>query len=81
MRSVFMIAFEVILNFIIVWFSGVLGLKRKDCGGGRVYCYLQSPPPAWPGRAIPDFEKNNWNTPKPITVLGSTGSIGTQVQL
>ncbi|KAF7825848.1 1-deoxy-D-xylulose 5-phosphate reductoisomerase, chloroplastic-like [Senna tora] len=61
-----------------VKFPGVLGVKRKDGGSGRFYCLVQSPPPAWPGRAIPDFETQKWNPPKPITILGSTGSIGTQ---
>eukprot|EP01023_Acetabularia_acetabulum_P058770 TRINITY_DN698_c0_g1_i2.p1 TRINITY_DN698_c0_g1~~TRINITY_DN698_c0_g1_i2.p1 ORF type:complete len:491 (-),score=91.47 TRINITY_DN698_c0_g1_i2:528-1874(-) len=37
-----------------------------------------SPPPAWPGSAqIPTGYKNR-DTPKPISILGSTGSIGTQ---
>ncbi|KAG5234133.1 1-deoxy-D-xylulose phosphate reductoisomerase family protein [Salix suchowensis] len=45
-----------------------LSLKRKDCGGRRIQCSVQNqnqPPPTWDG-------------PKPISIVGSTGSIGTQ---
>ena len=47
----------------------------------RVYCSAaHSPPPAWPGTAIPEpSDFKTWDGPKPISVLGSTGSIGTQV--
>jgi hypothetical protein len=36
------------------------------------------PPPAWPGRAVAE-EVVKRNGPKPISLIGSTGSIGTQV--
>ena len=36
-------------------------------------------PPAWPGRAeAPAVAKQSWAGPKPISLIGSTGSIGTQ---
>ena len=36
-------------------------------------------PPAWPGRAeAPADAKRSWVGPKPISLIGSTGSIGTQ---
>nr|QBP34360.1 plastid 1-deoxy-D-xylulose 5-phosphate reductoisomerase [Ulva prolifera] len=35
-------------------------------------------PPAWPGRAVAPADYKNRTTPKPISLLGSTGSIGTQ---
>lgn len=35
-------------------------------------------PPAWPGRAVIEDVKIR-NGPKPISLIGSTGSIGTQV--
>ena len=36
-------------------------------------------PPAWPGRAeAPADAKRAWTGPKPISLIGSTGSIGTQ---
>jgi len=62
-------------------------LKRKESDRieeRRVYCSAaaQSPPPAWPGTAIPEpSDFKTWEGPKPITVLGSTGSIGTQVYI
>ncbi|MCO5566568.1 hypothetical protein L7F22_020245 [Adiantum nelumboides] len=37
-----------------------------------------SPPPAWPGRAVVSDVKRTWEGPKPLSLLGSTGSIGTQ---
>nr|QTZ19690.1 1-deoxy-D-xylulose 5-phosphate reductoisomerase [Bixa orellana] len=62
---------------------GKFTLKRKDFGttfGRRVQCSAQAqqPPPAWPGRAAPDPGSKTWDGPKPISVVGSTGSIGTQ---
>ena len=35
-------------------------------------------PSAWPGRAVVE-EVKKWSGPKPISLIGSTGSIGTQV--
>jgi hypothetical protein len=61
-------------------------LKRKE-NGRKVYCSVQSsssgsgPPPAWPGRAIPELANKTWEGPKPISIVGCTGSIGTQVLL
>ncbi|KAF2315940.1 hypothetical protein GH714_040735 [Hevea brasiliensis] len=46
--------------------------------GKKVQCSAQPPPPAWPGRAFPDLGRKTWDGPKPISVVGSTGSIGTQ---
>jgi 1-deoxy-D-xylulose-5-phosphate reductoisomerase len=59
-------------------------LKRKESDTKvlrrRVYCSANSPQPAWPGTAIPEpSDFKTWDGPKPISVLGSTGSIGTQV--
>lgn len=57
-------------------------MKRKDSGkafGRIVQCSAQRPPPAWPGRAFPEPGRKTWDGPKPISVVGSTGSIGTQV--
>lgn len=62
--------------------SGGFSIKRKDFGvafGKKVQCSAQPPPPAWPGRAFPELSRKNWDGPKPISVVGSTGSIGTQV--
>ncbi|KAF2311409.1 hypothetical protein GH714_022747 [Hevea brasiliensis] len=62
-------------------FPGVISLKRKDFGaafGRKVQCSAQPPPPAWPGRAFPEPGRKTWDGPKPISVVGSTGSIGTQ---
>jgi len=38
----------------------------------------QAPPPAWPGRAVAEPGQRSWDGPKPISIVGSTGSIGTQ---
>lgn len=62
--------------------SGGLSLKRKDVKviGKGIRCSVQSPPPsAWPGTALVDPGSKNWDGPKPISIVGSTGSIGTQV--
>nr|Q9XES0.2 RecName: Full=1-deoxy-D-xylulose 5-phosphate reductoisomerase, chloroplastic; Short=1-deoxyxylulose-5-phosphate reductoisomerase; Short=DXP reductoisomerase; AltName: Full=2-C-methyl-D-erythritol 4-phosphate synthase; Flags: Precursor [Mentha x piperita]AAD24768.2 1-deoxy-D-xylulose-5-phosphate reductoisomerase [Mentha x piperita] len=64
-------------------FQGGFAFKRKDSGctaAKRVHCSAQSqsPPPAWPGRAFPEPGRMTWEGPKPISVIGSTGSIGTQ---
>ncbi|GFZ17470.1 1-deoxy-D-xylulose 5-phosphate reductoisomerase [Actinidia rufa] len=56
-------------------------LKRKDYGSTfrkRIHCSAQQPPPAWPGRAVVEPDRKTWDGPKPISVVGSTGSIGTQ---
>lgn len=57
-------------------------MKTKHCGskvGRRVHCSVLTPPPAWPGRAVPEETRKTWEGPKPISIVGSTGSIGTQV--
>ncbi|XP_058749376.1 1-deoxy-D-xylulose 5-phosphate reductoisomerase, chloroplastic [Vicia villosa] len=65
-------------------FPGGLALKRREdgraSGGRRVFCSVQSssPPPAWPGRAVPELGYKTWEGQKPISIVGSTGSIGTQ---
>nr|AVI24633.1 1-deoxy-D-xylulose-5-phosphate reductoisomerase [Lilium hybrid cultivar] len=55
---------------------------RKDKGMScmkRVSCSMQQgPPPAWPGRAVSEPGRKSWDGPKPISIVGSTGSIGTQ---
>lgn len=57
--------------------------KRMERGivqATRTSCSLQQgPPPAWPGRAVPEPGYGwSWDKPKPIAIVGSTGSIGTQ---
>lgn len=63
-------------------FSGGLSIRRKGCSGAfakRVQCSAQPPPPpAWPGRAVAEPGRQSWEGPKPISIVGSTGSIGTQ---
>lgn len=63
-------------------FSGGLSIRRKECSGAfskRVQCSAQPPPlPAWPGRAVAEPGRQSWDGPKPISIVGSTGSIGTQ---
>ena len=57
-------------------------MRRKDCRtvvGRRIQCSAQAPPPAWPGSAFPEPGRRTWDGPKPISIVGSTGSIGTQV--
>lgn len=74
-------------SLLLIWeFGFILGgfsFKRKDVKvviGKGVRCSAQpSPPPAWPGTALVDPGTKNWNGPKPISIVGSTGSIGTQV--
>lgn len=44
----------------------------------NVKCSAAGPPPAWPGRAVVNEGKKAWDGPKPISLIGSTGSIGTQ---
>ncbi|KAK4843723.1 hypothetical protein QYF36_011823 [Acer negundo] len=61
--------------------SGKCSWRRKDSGitvGRIVRCSAQPPPPAWPGRAVPEQVQKTWDGPKPISIVGSTGSIGTQ---
>ena len=68
---------------VCLFLLGGFALQRKDCKaafGRRVHCSVQPPPPAWPGRAVPETGRNSWDGPKPISIIGSTGSIGTQVQ-
>lgn len=70
--------------FCLFFFLGGIALQRKDFRAPfrrRVHCSVQQPPPAWPGRAVPEPGRSTWDGPKPISVLGSTGSIGTQVLL
>ncbi|MED6106008.1 hypothetical protein PIB30_000794 [Stylosanthes scabra] len=69
-------------NILTPKFPGNFALKRKKFGaaaGTRVSCSVQvPPPPAWPGRAVPEQNLKTWDGPKPISIVGSTGSIGTQ---
>ncbi|KAL6493552.1 hypothetical protein OROGR_032331 [Orobanche gracilis] len=67
------------LNFLK--FRGGLALKRKEnetAASQKIHCSAQPPPPAWPGRAVVEPSRKSWDCPKPISVVGSTGSIGTQ---
>nr|ACI45244.1 1-deoxy-D-xylulose 5-phosphate reductoisomerase [Stevia rebaudiana]CAD22156.1 1-deoxy-D-xylulose 5-phosphate reductoisomerase [Stevia rebaudiana] len=61
--------------------QGGFCFKRKDVklAGKGIRCSAQPPPPpAWPGTALVDPGTKNWDGPKPISIVGSTGSIGTQ---
>ncbi|KZV52129.1 1-deoxy-D-xylulose-5-phosphate reductoisomerase [Dorcoceras hygrometricum] len=68
-----------LLDGLVLLKCGVV-VKRKDgCTvAKRVHCSAQPPPPAWPGRAVFEPGRVSWEGPKPISVVGSTGSIGTQ---
>lgn len=52
--------------------------RTRRAFGRTTHCSLQAPPPAWPGRAVVDEDRKVWDGPKPFSVVGSTGSIGTQ---
>ncbi|KAJ8449102.1 hypothetical protein Cgig2_004157 [Carnegiea gigantea] len=60
--------------------KGALSPKRKTRvqTSARISCSAEQPPPAWPGRAVADPDHKMWEAQKPIAVIGSTGSIGTQ---
>ena len=62
--------------------QGGFSVKRKDAKlpiGKPVRCSAPPAlPPAWPGTALVDPGPKNWEGPKPISIVGSTGSIGTQ---
>eukprot|EP00249_Psilotum_nudum_P020815 c27857_g1_i1 orf=599-2053(+) len=51
---------------------------KKQVVVGQVRCNVSGPPPAWPGRAVVEEKKKTWDGPKPLSLIGSTGSIGTQ---
>ncbi|XP_074570692.1 1-deoxy-D-xylulose 5-phosphate reductoisomerase, chloroplastic-like [Curcuma longa] len=60
-----------------------LPLAQKQKGAKiqfwRASCSMQQGlPPAWPGRAVVEPGHKTWDGPKPISIVGSTGSIGTQ---
>uniref|UniRef100_A0A1J3HJ23 1-deoxy-D-xylulose-5-phosphate reductoisomerase n=1 Tax=Noccaea caerulescens TaxID=107243 RepID=A0A1J3HJ23_NOCCA len=65
---------------------GGFSLRKRSQGkyfGKGVKCSVKvqqqsPPPPAWPGRAVPEQPRQSWDGPKPISIIGSTGSIGTQ---
>nr|ABC74566.1 1-deoxy-D-xylulose-5-phosphate reductoisomerase [Picrorhiza kurrooa] len=69
-------------NFNSFKLQGGFSLKRKENGRTaalRVQCSASAqPPPAWPGRAVANSGHKSWEGPKPISIVGSTGSIGTQ---
>ncbi|KAG4118212.1 hypothetical protein ERO13_D11G000832v2 [Gossypium hirsutum] len=48
-------------------------IRRLQCSGQAPH-----PPPAWPGLAFPHPGRKTWDGPKPISIVGSTGSIGSQ---
>lgn len=53
--------------------------SSSSCAGARgIQCSTNGPPPAWPGRAVYEAKKKSYEGPKPIALIGSTGSIGTQ---
>lgn len=63
--------------------KGNFSCKRKDIQmfSKKICCSAQpaqTPPPAWPGRAVVEPDRKAWDGPKPISIVGSTGSIGTQ---
>ncbi|GAB2269849.1 hypothetical protein Dimus_004768 [Dionaea muscipula] len=61
--------------------KGAPALRKKECtptSSGRIHCSVQPPPPAWHGRAVAEPGRKVWDGPKPISIVGSTGSIGTQ---
>ncbi|PWA44437.1 1-deoxy-d-xylulose-5-phosphate reductoisomerase 1 [Artemisia annua] len=63
--------------------GGGFSFKKKDVKFAirkGVRCSAQpSVPPAWPGTALVDPGTKNWDGQKPISIVGSTGSIGTQI--
>lgn len=64
-------------------YLGGFAFKKKDfgaSGGKKIQCSVQPPPPAWPGRAVAEPGYKTWEGQKPISIVGSTGSIGTQVK-
>ncbi|KAK7330487.1 hypothetical protein VNO77_24682 [Canavalia gladiata] len=68
-------------NCLTAKFPGGIAFRRREHGatsGRRVCCSVQVPPPAWPGRAVPEQGHKTWEGPKPISIVGCTGSIGTQ---
>ncbi|GJW75789.1 1-deoxy-D-xylulose-5-phosphate reductoisomerase, partial [Tanacetum coccineum] len=60
--------------------QGRLSLKRKDSKLNGIQCSAAAsmPPPTWRGTALVQLGTKNWSGPKPISIIGSTGSIGTQ---
>lgn len=81
MLCVSAIWFLIIQDYVGISLGG-FAFKKKDsrCSAAkRVHCSAQPPPPAWPGRAVIEPGRKTWEGPKPISVIGSTGSIGTQV--
>nr|QBB78631.1 1-deoxy-D-xylulose-5-phosphate reductoisomerase [Artemisia argyi] len=60
--------------------QGGVSVKRKDSKVNGIQCSAaaSTPPPAWPGTALVQPGTKNWSGPKPISIIGSTGSIGTQ---
>ena len=63
---------------------GNFSWRRKDIRifSKKICCSAQpsqGPPPAWPGRAVAEPGHKTWDGQKPIAIVGSTGSIGTQV--
>lgn len=64
---------------------GGFSLKRKDVKvtiGKGIRCSA-SVPPAWPGSVpVDDITKSiSYDGPKPISIIGSTGSIGSKVRI
>ncbi|CAA6665566.1 unnamed protein product [Spirodela intermedia] len=62
---------------------GTFHKVKEEVEGSKVYWEnlllgAAGSPPAWPGRAIAEPGYHVWDGPKPISIVGSTGSIGTQ---
>ncbi|PWA81903.1 1-deoxy-d-xylulose-5-phosphate reductoisomerase 1 [Artemisia annua] len=73
------------LNFLCptqINHQGGFSFKKKNVKFAirkGIRCSAQpSVPPAWPGTALVDPGTKNWDGQKPISIVGSTGSIGTQ---
>ncbi|RWW63031.1 hypothetical protein BHE74_00029862 [Ensete ventricosum] len=54
--------------------KGTVLLRQTSCS------MQQAPQPAWLGRAVAEPGHKSWDVPKPISIIGSTGSVGTQVK-
>ncbi|GFP83692.1 extra-large guanine nucleotide-binding protein 1 [Phtheirospermum japonicum] len=53
--------------------------KENVCiASKRIHCSAQPLASAWAGRAVAEPGHKTWDGPRPISIVGSTGSIGTQ---
>lgn len=68
-------------SFAGVKLSGSCSQRRPSASQkrtGGTTCLANDVPSAWPGRVTPPTNPRTWEGPKPISLVGSTGSIGTQ---